>query len=73
MFVGRSKISKDVIVKHVQHVGIIWAVCLPRGTCYIFQCLGEQKKLLGYLLLGGNQYPADTMLSYLTPYHISNE
>ena len=52
MFVGCSEIGGSVIVKHVQNTGIIKAFCLPWGKCYVFQCLGEQKKLLG--LLGGS-------------------
>ena len=32
MFVGCSEVSISVIVKHVQHVGIIKAFCFPRGT-----------------------------------------
>ena len=31
--VGCSEISISVIVKHVQHVGIIRDFCLARGTC----------------------------------------
>ena len=33
MFAGCSQISISVIVKHVQHIGIIRALCLPGGTC----------------------------------------
>ena len=29
MFVGCSEISINVVVKHVQHVGIIWACSQP--------------------------------------------
>ena len=43
MFVGCSETSVSVIVKHVQHVVIIVrAFCLPEGTCYVFQCLGDR-------------------------------
>ena len=52
MFVGCSEINVNVIVKHKQHVGIIWPFCLPGGTCSVFQCLG---------LLGGFSTLADTM------------
>ena len=31
MFVGCFDISINVIVKHVQHVRILWAFCLLRG------------------------------------------
>ena len=36
MFVGYYEISINVIVKHVQHFGIIRGFYLPRGTYYIF-------------------------------------
>ena len=61
MFAGRPEISINVIVKHKQHVGIIWPSCLPRGTCSFFQCLGGEKKLLGCGLLGEISTQADTM------------
>ena len=32
MFVGYFEISTNVIVKHVQSIGIIRAFCLPGGT-----------------------------------------
>ena len=32
MFVGRSENSISVIVKHMQHVGIIGTFCPPGGT-----------------------------------------
>ena len=57
MFVGCLEISKSVIVKHVQIIGIIKDFCLPEGTCYDFQYLGGQK-LLGCGLLEEDQYPS---------------
>ena len=36
MFVGCSENSISVIVKHVQHIGIIGAFCLPRATYHVF-------------------------------------
>ena len=57
MFVGCSEISISVIVKHVQHIGIIRAFCLPGETCQVFQCPGRQKNLLDCGLLVGDQYP----------------
>ena len=57
MFVGFFEIDVSVTVKHVQKIGIIRAFCLPGGTCWDFKCLGGQKRLLGYGLLGGDQYP----------------
>ena len=61
MSVGCFEITVSVIVKHVQSIRIIRAVCLPGGTCYDFQCLGGQKKLLGCGLLGGISTQADFM------------
>ena len=57
MLVGCFEISISVIVKDVHSIGIIRAFYLPGGTCYDFQCLGVQKKLLGCVLLGKDQYP----------------
>ena len=42
MFVGCSEISISVIVKHVQHVGIIRPSCLPGRTYQVFQYLGDR-------------------------------
>ena len=61
MFIGCYEISIDVIVKHVQHVGIVWNFCQPWGNFYVFQCLGTQKKLLGLGLRGGISIQADIM------------
>ena len=58
VFVGCSEISKSVTVKHMQLVGIDRAFCLPGWTCWVFQCLGGQKKLLGCGLLGRDLYPS---------------
>ena len=44
MFVGCSEIGISIIVKHVQHVGIIRAFCLPGGTCSVFSVSGETEK-----------------------------
>ena len=43
MFPGGSEIIISVIVKHVQHVGIIRVFCLPGVTYYNFQYLGDRK------------------------------
>ena len=53
MVVGCSEINIGVIVKHVQQIGIIRAICVSWATYYVFQYLGEQKKLLSCGLLGG--------------------
>ena len=50
MFVGCSEIRINVIVKHVQHVGIIWACSLPGAELLSFLPSG-QKELLGCGLL----------------------
>ena len=54
MFVGCSEIGISIIVKHVQHVGIIRAFCLPGGLVKFFQCLGRQKKTAGLLFVRGD-------------------
>ena len=36
MFAESSEISQSVVVKYVQHIGIIRAFCLPGGTCPVF-------------------------------------
>ena len=41
MSVGCSEIGISVIVKHVQHIRIIKAFCLPRGK--FFSCWGDRK------------------------------
>ena len=58
MFLGCSKISVSVIVKHVQNIGIIMAFCLPEGNCYVFQCLGGTENIAGLWLARGDRYPA---------------
>ena len=60
----------NIIVKHVQRIGIIRAFCLPGGTFYGFQCLGGQKKLLGCRLLGGISTQTDTI--FFLKYFINN-
>ena len=61
MFVSCSEISKSVTVKHMQHVGIIRAFCLPAGLA-VFQCLGGQKKNVGLWFARGVSTQDDTML-----------
>ena len=46
MFVGRSEISKSVIVKDMQHVGIIRVFCLPGKLAKFFSAWGGYKKLM---------------------------
>ena len=53
MLIGWPEISINVISKHAQHAGIIWAFGLPRGT----------EKIAG--LLGGISVQADTMVRRL--------
>ena len=69
MFVGFSKSGISVIVKLVQHVGIIRTFFLPGGTSQIFKCLRRQIKLLGCGLPGGGAIStqADTMNFFLKP------
>ena len=40
MFIGYSKISISVIIKHVQHIRITRAFYLPVDFLKVFQCLG---------------------------------
>ena len=47
MFVGRFKISRTVIVKHVQHAGIIWAFSQPGAS------------LLNFIMPGGTEKNAE--------------
>ena len=42
MFVNSSEISISVIVKHVQHVGIIRAFWLSRAVVILIQCKTNQ-------------------------------
>ena len=42
MFVNSSEISISVIVKHVQHVGIIKAFWLSRAVVILIQCKTNQ-------------------------------
>ena len=51
MFVGCSEIRINVIVKHVQHVGIIWTCSLPGAELLSFSVPWGQKELLGCGLL----------------------
>ena len=41
MFVGCSEISISDIVKHVQHIGIIRAFCVPGKLVQFFSASGE--------------------------------
>ena len=53
MFVGCSEISISVIVKHVQHMGIVRAFVSLGGIDKFFSAWGGHKKMLGCGLLGG--------------------
>ena len=55
MFVGCSEIGINVIVKHVQHIGIIWAFCLPGGLVTFFSAWRD--KIPGLWFARRNQYP----------------
>ena len=45
MFVACSEISINVIVKHVQHVGIVWACSLPWVDLLNFSVLEGTEKI----------------------------
>ena len=64
MFVDCSEISVNVIVKHKQHVGIIWPfVCL--GGLVHFSVLEGEKKMLVYALLGVKKCQFSKNLVYI--------
>ena len=62
MFVSCSEISKSVTVKHMQHVGIIRAFCLPAGLAMFFSAWGDRKKNAGLWFARGVSTQDDTML-----------
>ena len=45
MFIGYSKISISVIIKHVQHIRITRAFYLPVDFLKVFSAWGNRKKL----------------------------
>ena len=45
VFAGCSETRISVVIKHVQHIGIIRAFCLPGGDLLSFQRLGTDKLL----------------------------
>ena len=50
MFADCSKISINVIVKHVQHVGIIWACSLPGMDLLLsFSVSGGTEEIAGWI------------------------
>ena len=67
MFVDCSEISINVIAKHVQYVGIIWACSLPGiNLLWSFSVLGGTEKIAGWIgglagLLGGGSIPRLTL------------
>ena len=56
MFVGCSEISENVIVKHMQHVGIIWHFVCLRGLIHFFSAWGREKNA-GLWFAKGDQHP----------------
>ena len=59
--VNVSELMSVLIVKYVQHIGIIRAFCLPGGSSKAFQYLRRPKQLLGCGLLGVTSNKTDTM------------
>ena len=59
---GCSEISIHVIVKHVQHVGTIWACNVPQADLLSFSVPGGD----GLGLLGWNQYTGTGTVSNVT-------
>lgn len=64
MFASCSEVSTSAAVKHVQHTGFIRTFCLPGGTCYVFQFLGEHE-IAGLWFVRGISTQAYTMLLLL--------
>ena len=56
MFVGSSEISIGVIVKHVQHIGIIRAL-FAWGDLLYFSVAEGTVKIAGLWFPSGDQYP----------------
>ena len=56
MFAGCSEISISVIVKHVNHIGILRAFCLPMGLIKFFSAWAD-KKIAGNWFAREDQYP----------------
>ena len=54
-------LSISVIVKHVQHIGIIGAFCLPGGTCYVFSVPGATEKITGLRFTREGSVPKMTL------------
>ena len=61
MFVGCSEISVNFIVKHKQHVGIIWP---SWGDLFIFSVLGGREKNAGLWFAWGDQHPGEHYVYY---------
>ena len=56
MFVGFSEISINVIVKHVQNIGIIRALSLPGGLAKFLSAWRDRKKIPGLWFTKEDQY-----------------
>ena len=61
MFVDCFEISINVVVKHVQHAGIIWAFSLPGVDLLSFSVPGRTEKTTGLWFARGVSTRADTM------------
>ena len=61
MFAVCSEISIKVIVKHVQHVGIIWTCSLPGADLLSFLVPWATEKIAGFWFARGISTQADTM------------
>ena len=57
MFPSCSEITTSVIVKHVEHVGIIRAFCLHAMDVLSFSVPGGTEKIVGLWFAKGDQYP----------------
>ena len=61
MFVGCSEISVSVIVKHVQHIGIVRAFFLPGENLISFSVPEGTEKIAGLWLAKGESVPILTL------------
>ena len=69
VFVSCSEIIIYVIVKHLQHVGIIWACSLPGVYLLSFSVPGRTEKIAGLWFARGVQSPS---LNYAKCDHLTS-
>ena len=55
VFAGCSETRISVVIKHVQHIGIIRAFCLPGGDLLVFSLWGQTNCCI--VVFEGDQHP----------------